>query len=107
VIHFGTGATGLLKWLRRAGGDVIGLDWRVDLDSAWDTIGEDVAIQGNLDPLLLLAPLDMVLRRADDILSRAGLRPGHVFNLGHGILPDTPVETVMALVDHVHRVTVR
>lgn len=106
VIHFGTGTAGLLGMLREAGGDVIGLDWRVDLDVAWKTLG-DVAVQGNLDPVCLFAPLPVVLRRVDDVLRRAAGRPGHVFNLGHGILPGTPVETVAAVVEHVHRVTAR
>ena len=102
VIHFGTGTAGLLKLLREAGGDVIGLDWRIHLDEGWDVLGDDVAVQGNLEPMLLFAPIDTVRRRADEILRRAGRRPGHIFNLGHGILPGTPVDTVEALVDHVH-----
>jgi uroporphyrinogen decarboxylase len=107
VIHFATGSSGLLSLLREAGGDVIGLDWRIDLDVGWDILGADVAVQGNLDPSVLLASPELVLRRADDILARAGSRPGHIFNLGHGILPTTPVETVAALVEHVHRTTAR
>jgi uroporphyrinogen decarboxylase len=102
VIHFGTGATGLLGLLRQAGGDVLGLDWRVHLDEGWKLVGDDVAVQGNLDPAILFAPLPTVFRSADDILRRAGSRPGHIFNLGHGILPKTPVDTVAALVEHVH-----
>lgn len=105
VIHFGTGTTGILKLLRQAGGDVLGLDWRVDLDTGWDLVGRDVAVQGNLDPHLLFAPREVLLLRADDVLRRAGANPGHVFNLGHGILPGTPVDNVRALVEHVHRVT--
>jgi uroporphyrinogen decarboxylase len=107
LIHFGTGTSGILKLLREAGGDVVGLDWRVDLDVGWEAVGSDVAVQGNLDPLLLFAPMDVVRRRANDILARAGARPGHVFNLGHGILPGTPVDTVAALVEHVHRETAK
>ena len=100
-IHFGTGTAMLLELQRDAGGDVIGVDWRVPLDEAWPRIG-DRAIQGNLEPALLLAPLDRLLARADDVLRRAGGRAGHVFNLGHGILPSTPLEHVQALTDHVH-----
>jgi uroporphyrinogen decarboxylase len=87
----------------RSGGDVIGADWRIPLDEAWDRIGHDRAIQGNLDPTLLLAPLDRMLNGADDVLERAAGRPGHIFNLGHGILPSTPVDHVQALAQHVHR----
>ena len=81
---------------------MIGLDWRVDLDEAWRRLGPGVAVQGNLDPVLLLAPLDELKRQAGRVLDRAGGRPGHVFNLGHGILPSTPVDHVRALVDFVH-----
>ena len=102
LIHFGTGAGHLLPALREAGGDVIGLDWRLPLDEGWSRVGMDVAIQGNLDPTLLLGPRDRLLSRVDDVLRRAAGRPGHVFNLGHGILPTTPVENVKAVVDHVH-----
>ena len=107
VIHFATGSTGLLPLLREAGGDVIGLDWRIDLDVGWDLVGNDVAVQGNLDPVALLGPPELAFRRADDILARAGSRPGHIFNLGHGILPSTPVETAAALIEHVHQKTAR
>jgi uroporphyrinogen decarboxylase len=103
TIHFGTGTTNILQDLREAGGDVIGADWRIPLDEAWDRIGHDRAIQGNLDPTLLLAPLDRMLAAADDVLERAKGRPGHIFNLGHGILPSTPVDHVQALAQHVHR----
>jgi uroporphyrinogen decarboxylase len=103
TIHFGTGTANLLHDLREAGGDVIGADWRIPLDDAWDRIGRDRAIQGNLDPTLLLAPLDRMLTAADDVLERANGRPGHIFNLGHGILPSTPVDHVQALAQHVHR----
>lgn len=103
VIHFGTGTAGLLELLREAGGDVIGLDWRISLDEAWTRLGEDVAVQGNLDPVTLLAPHAVLERRAADVLRRAAGRPGHIFNLGHGVLPQTPVESVAALVDFVHR----
>jgi uroporphyrinogen decarboxylase len=101
-IHFGTGTATLLDQLRDAGGDVIGVDWRIPLDSAWQIIGLDRAVQGNLDPTLLLGPTSRLLDAADDVLARAGGRPGHIFNLGHGILPGTPVEHVQLLARHVH-----
>jgi len=101
VIHFGTGTAGLLPLMREAGGGVIGLDWRLDLVQAWDGLG-DVAVQGNLDPTVLFAPRDEVRRRTLDLLGRVDGRPGHIFNLGHGILPHTPLDNVLALVDAVH-----
>jgi uroporphyrinogen decarboxylase len=107
VIHFGTDTATLLPDLRRAGGTVIGLDWRVELDRAWAGIGHDVAVQGNLDPLLLLADPPVLEREAGRILEQAQGRPGHVFNLGHGILPETPVDHVVRLVDFVHRTSQR
>ncbi len=107
VIHFGTGTAGLLEAMREAGGDVIGLDWRVDLGAAWARLGHDVAVQGNLDPAALFAPPAEIRRRVQTILDRAGGRPGHVFNLGHGVLPETPVEHVRALVDAVHELSTR
>ena len=107
LIHFGTGTSALLRLMRKAGGDVIGVDWRVHLDEAWATIGHDVAIQGNLDPVSLFAPLHEIERRVEDILRRAGGRPGHIFNLGHGILPNTPIEEVAATVELVHKLSVR
>jgi uroporphyrinogen decarboxylase len=107
VIHFGTGTGGLLECLRAAGGDVIGLDWRVDLDAAWARVGHDVGVQGNLDPAALLAPIAEIRRRADRVLAQAAGRPGHVFNLGHGVLPETPVDHARALVDHVHERSAR
>jgi uroporphyrinogen decarboxylase len=102
VIHFGTGTGGMLELLAAAGGDVIGLDWRVDLDVAWGRLGNGVAVQGNLDPAVLQAPRDVMLNRTREILERAGGRAGHIFNLGHGILPNTPIENVSALVELVH-----
>jgi len=102
VIHFGTGTSHLLADLRNAGGDVIGVDWRIPLDEAWDTIGHDYAVQGNLDPTLLLGPVDRLLAGASDVMERAAGREGHIFNLGHGILQSTPVEHVQALARHVH-----
>ena len=107
TIHFGVGTGAILPELREAGGHVIGADWRIPLDEAWERIGFDRAIQGNLDPTLLLGPIDRALAAADDVLERAGGRPGHIFNLGHGILPSTPVEHVQALARYVHRKTRR
>jgi uroporphyrinogen decarboxylase len=107
VIHFGTGTGHLLQAMREAGGDVIGLDWRLPLDEGWRRAGETVAVQGNLDPTLLLGPRDRLLARVDEVLRRAAGRPGHVFNLGHGILPGTPVENVRVVVEHVHHRTAR
>jgi uroporphyrinogen decarboxylase len=104
VIHFGTGTAALLELMREAGGDVIGLDWRVDLQDAWQRLGE-VAVMGNLDPVQLFANPDFIRARAAHILSRAAGRPGHIFNLGHGILPETPVDNVIALVDAVHELS--
>jgi uroporphyrinogen decarboxylase len=106
-IHFGTGTGHLLAVQREAGGTVVGVDWRTPLDVGWERVGRDVAVQGNLDPTLLFAPRERLLARVDDVLRRAGGRDGHVFNLGHGILPGTPVESVRAVVDHVHEATVR
>jgi uroporphyrinogen decarboxylase len=102
VIHFGTNTTTLLPLMKRAGGDVIGLDWRIPLDDGWRIVGEDTAVQGNLDPAVLFAPLPEIEKRVKDILRRAGGRPGHIFNLGHGILQNTPVDHVKAVVDMVH-----
>ena len=102
LIHFGTGTGHLLALQREAGGDMIGVDWRTPLDEGWDRIGHDRAVQGNLEPHALFAPLPRLLARVDDVLARAGGRAGHVFNLGHGILPGTPVEHVRAVVEHVH-----
>jgi uroporphyrinogen decarboxylase len=91
--------------LREAGGDVIGADWRTPLDDAWASIGFDRAIQGNLDPTLLLAPLDRILTATDEVLERAAGRVDHIFNLGHGILPMTPAEHVQAVAQYVHQQT--
>jgi uroporphyrinogen decarboxylase len=106
VIHFGTGTATLLELMREAGGDVIGLDWRVDLRDAWQRLG-DVAVMGNFDPVALFANQDFISAQAKRILDSAGGRPGHIFNLGHGILPETPVESVIALVDAVHEMSVK
>jgi len=107
MIHFGTGTSAMLRQMREAGGDVIGVDWRIPLDEAWAMVGHDVAVQGNLDPLALYAPLPEIERRVADILRRAGGRPGHIFNLGHGILPTTPIEHVAATIDMVHKLSAR
>ena len=106
VIHFGTGTAALLELMKEAGGDVIGLDWRVRLDEAWRRLG-DVAVMGNFDSIALFTNPEVVRRRAEDILDRAATRPGHIFNLGHGILPETPVENVVALVEAVHELSRR
>ena len=104
VIHFGTDTATLLELQRDAGGDVIGLDWRVDLAEARDRLGSDVAVQGNLDPAILFAPIPEIRRQARRVLDDAAGRPGHIFNLGHGIMPHTPVDHVLALIDFVHGV---
>ena len=106
IIHFGTGTSGMLERIASAGGDVIGIDWRCDVDAAWAKIGGR-AIQGNLDPALLFAPWEQVQAQAQHILDQAAGRPGHIFNLGHGILPETPIETVERLVDFVHEASCR
>ncbi|MEO2195232.1 MAG: uroporphyrinogen decarboxylase, partial [bacterium] len=105
TLHFGTGTTTILAEMREAGGDVIGLDWRIPLDDGWAQVGHDRAVQGNLDPTLLLGPVERMLRGAHDVLQRAGGRPGHIFNLGHGILPSTDVEHVRTLAHFVHHQT--
>jgi uroporphyrinogen decarboxylase len=107
AIHFGTGTAGLLEQMTAAGGDVISVDWRIPLDEAWERIGAHRAIQGNLDPAVLLAPFDVVEREARKVLGFAANRPGHIFNLGHGVPPDAPEENLVRLVDLVHTVTAR
>jgi uroporphyrinogen decarboxylase len=101
VIHFGTGAAGFFRELHAAGGDVMGVDWRINIDQAWMDISYRSAVQGNLDPSVLFAPLPELKMRVHEILKRTGSRPGHIFNLGHGILPETPVDSVRAVVDFV------
>ncbi len=101
VIHFGTGAAGFFRELHAAGGDVMGVDWRINIDQAWMDISYRSAIQGNLDPAALLAPLPELKMRVTELLKRTGTRPGHIFNLGHGILPETPVDHVKAVVQMV------
>jgi uroporphyrinogen decarboxylase len=103
LIHFGTGTATLLSLQREAGGHVIGLDWRIPLDEGWKQVGYDVAVQGNLDPVVLLGPMANIEKQVNDILTRADDRPGHIFNLGHGILPETPEESLEAVIDIVHR----
>lgn len=107
VIHFGTGTSALLELMREAGGDVIGLDWRMPLAEGWKRVGHDVGVMGNLDPVTLFANPDHLRARARKILGEAGGRPGHIFNLGHGILPETPVQNVIALVEAVHEMSGR
>jgi uroporphyrinogen decarboxylase len=107
AIHFGVGTGHLLDLLREAGGDAFGVDHRLPLDHAWTAIGTHRAIQGNLDPAALLGPWDVIDRKTRDVLGRAAGRDGHVFNLGHGVLPDTPVEHLQRLTELVHRETER
>jgi uroporphyrinogen decarboxylase len=107
VIHFVTGNPALLPLVSEAGSAVIGIDWRMRLDDAWRTIGHHKAIQGNLDPAVLLGDRAEIRRRAKEILDQAAGRPGHIFNLGHGVLPETPVENAIALVDAVHELGAR
>ncbi len=106
-IHFGTGTASLLELMAEAGGDIISVDWRVDLDEAWARIGYDRGIQGNLDPTLLLTPWHVVEQGMFDVLRRANNRPGHIFNLGHGVLAPTEPALLRRLVDAVHETTVR
>jgi len=107
LIHFATSNSTLLELMKRAGGDVIGVDWRVDIDEAWARLGHDVAIQGNLDPVVLLGPVDLIEKNVKKILDRVKDRPGHIFNLGHGLLPNTPPDHVAALIEAVHRYSSR
>jgi uroporphyrinogen decarboxylase len=107
LIHFGVGTSAILRDLAEAGGDVIGVDWRKPLDEAWAEVGDDRGVQGNLDPALLLGPRDRIFSAAGDVLSRAAGRPGHIFNLGHGVLPTTPLERVQELAQFVHRASSR
>ena len=105
MIHFGTGTASLLELMREAGGDVLGLDWRVRLDEGWQRVGHDVAIMGNLDPVTLFSSPKHIRTQTRRIIDQSGGRLGHIFNLGHGILPETPVENVMALVEMVHEMS--
>lgn len=99
VIHFGTGVSGFFRELHAAGGDVMGVDWRTNIDQAWMDISYRSAVQGNLDPAALFAPLPEIREKVNELLRRTGSRPGHIFNLGHGILPETPVDSVKAVVE--------
>ena len=101
-IHFGTGTGGLLHLMVEAGGDIVGIDWRVNLDRSWQSIGSGAGVQGNLDPVALMAPIPILKQKAAEILEEAGGRAGHIFNLGHGILPSTPEDSVKVLTDFVH-----
>jgi uroporphyrinogen decarboxylase len=107
VIYFGTDTSTLLASMKQTGADVIGLDWRIPLDEGWKRLGNDVAVQGNLDPVLLFADWKQVKAGARRILDEAGGKPGHIFNLGHGILPETPVENVKALAEYVQEQTTK
>jgi uroporphyrinogen decarboxylase len=107
TIHFGTGTTHLLPAMAVAGGDAIGLDWRVPLDEGWAAVGNDRAVQGNLDPAALLAPWPRIEWAAEDVLARAGGKSGHVFNLGHGVIPETSPSDLSRLVELVHERTAR
>jgi uroporphyrinogen decarboxylase len=107
LIHFGTNTSGMLPLLQDAGGDVIGIDWHIDLDTAWQQLKPGTAVQGNLDPVTLLAPWPEVQKRTQEILDRAAGRPGHIFNLGHGILPNTPRDNVRRLIDFVHEYSMK
>jgi uroporphyrinogen decarboxylase len=107
TIHFGTNTATLLDHMKTDGAALIGVDWRMPLDVAWERIGFDKGIQGNLDPAVLLGPSEVMTRKAADVLNRAAGRPGHIFNLGHGLLPSTPLANVMRLVDFVHEHSAR
>ena len=107
VIHFGTGTHSLLEDMRDAGGHVIGLDWRTPLAEGWRRVGYDRAVQGNMDPTVLFGPVEVAKQHAKRVLDAAENRSGHIFNLGHGILPETPVETVRAVIDYVHETSAR
>ncbi len=107
VLHFGTNTATLLPLMKEAGGDVIGLDWRMPLDQGWELLGDDVAVQGNLDPIALFAPRPVLEEQVKDVLNRAAGRPGHIFNLGHGISQFTPPENVTAVVEMVHEWSVK
>jgi uroporphyrinogen decarboxylase len=105
VLHFGTNTAGLLELMHRAGADVLGVDWRVRLDAVWERLGPETRLQGNLDPVALLGPREEAERRARDVLEQARGRRGHIFNVGHGLMPETPVENVRAVIETVHEMT--
>ncbi|MGH7868079.1 MAG: uroporphyrinogen decarboxylase family protein, partial [Candidatus Dormibacteraceae bacterium] len=102
-IHFGTGTAGLLEELATSGAEVIGLDWRLPLAEGWRRVGGDKRVQGNLEPAVLLGPPELIRQRTQAVLRQAGGRPGHIFNLGHGVLPETPLESLQLLVESVHQ----
>jgi uroporphyrinogen decarboxylase len=105
TIHFGTSTTHLLRAMSNVGGNVVGLDWRVPLDEGWSLVGEERGVQGNLDPALLLGPWERIAAGTRDVLDRAGGRPGHIFNLGHGVLPETDPSVLSRLRELVHELT--
>ncbi|MDQ3044238.1 MAG: uroporphyrinogen decarboxylase, partial [Chloroflexota bacterium] len=107
TIHFSTGTSSLVELVSSAGSDVVSVDWRLPLDEAWERLGPRQGIQGNLDPTLLLAPWDAIARGARNVLARASNRPGHIFNLGHGILPATMPEPLERLTEFVHTESLR
>jgi uroporphyrinogen decarboxylase len=100
-VHFATSTAGLLGLIAKSGADVVSLDWRIGLDEAWKRVGPGLGVQGNLDPAAMLGPREVMAAAAKDVLRRAGRRPGHIFNLGHGVLPATPLENLLALVETV------
>lgn len=107
AIHFGTGNPALYPAMREAGGDVIGIDWRISIDEVWSVLGDGVGLQGNMDPAALLTSPEVLRARASEVLQSAAGRPGHIFNLGHGIMPQASVDQARALVDHVHEASQR
>lgn len=107
VIHFGTDTATLLPLMRQAGGDVLGVDWRISLADASTLVGPEFGLQGNLDPITLFAPPEVIVQRVQMVLDEAAGRPGHIFNLGHGVLPETPTDSVTVMVDAVHRLSAR
>jgi uroporphyrinogen decarboxylase len=107
LIHFANGATHLLEMVSEAGGDVIGLDWRCDLDAAWKRVGDKKAVQGNLDPISLFGTKEFIRKRTKEILDRAGGRNGHIMNLGHGILQQTPLDHAEEFINATHELSKR
>jgi uroporphyrinogen decarboxylase len=107
IIHFAHGSTHLLEMVSEAGGDVIGLDWRCDLDAAWKRVGHEKAVQGNLDPVSLFGSREFIRKRTKEILDRAGGRNGHIMNLGHGILQQTPLDHAAEFINATHELSRR
>jgi uroporphyrinogen decarboxylase len=107
TIHFGTVTAHLLEPMAHAGSAVVSVDWRLPIDEAWSRVGSDRGVQGNLEPAVLLGPFDVVAARARDVLLRAGGRPGHIFNLGHGVLPESPADHLRRLTELVHEESAR